>query len=212
MLQKINFSLLLFIVMLVVGCKKETTKDVSTTLKVPIIELNGSEFVSVAVGGTYTDAGAKYTGEDGSVTTIQPTTNTVNTSQPGLYTVTYSKTSTSGIFTTEESRIVAVSYQNDPYDYSGNYLRPATGASAILTKVAPGLYKVQNPGGAVGHEAAVVYFIETDLNTFDGPTQEETSLGVGTITITNITLTTSGGSWKIVNPYYGTALRTFVKQ
>jgi len=212
MLQKKISILIMFTALIIAGCKKETTKDVSTTLKVPTIELNGSQYVSVAVGGTYTDAGAKYTGEDGSVITIQPTSNTVNTSQPGLYSVTYKQVSKSGIFTTEASRIVAVTYQNNPYDYSGNYLRPATGASAILTKVAPGLYKVQNPGGAVGHEAAVVYFIETALNTFEGPTQEETSLGVGTITITNISLTTTGGSWKIVNAFYGTALRTFVKQ
>lgn len=212
MLQKKISILILFAALIFAGCEKETTKDVSTTLKVPIIELNGSGYVSVAVGGTYTDAGAKYTGEDGSVTTIQPTTNTVNTSQPGLYTVTYSKESTSGIFTTEASRIVAVTYQNDPYDYSGEYLRPATGASAFLTKVAPGLYRVQNPGGSVGHESAVVYFIETALNVFDGPTQEETSLGVGTISINTITLTTTGGSWKLVNAFYSTALRTFVKQ
>lgn len=199
-------------IILLGGCKKETTKNVSTVLKVPTLEVIGGQYASVAVGGSYTDAGATYTGEDGSVTTLQPTENTINTSQPGLYTVRYSKTSKSGIFTTEATRIVAVSFQDDPVDYSGTYLRTATGVNAYVTKVAPGLYKVQNPGGAAGHEAAVVYFVETGLNNFMGPEQEETSLGVGTIEITNITFTTTGASWKILNQYYGTALRTFVKQ
>jgi hypothetical protein len=197
---------------LLTACEKEDTKDVSTTLRVPVLELEGSEFVSVAVGSSYTDPGASYTGEDGNTTTLQPTTSNVNTAVPGLYQVIFSQKSASGIFESEAKRIVAVAYQENPVDYSGTYLRPATGVSATVTRVAPGLYRVQNPGGAAGHGAAIVYFIETALNRFVGPLQHEESLGVGDIEIVDITFTSTGASWRIINPFYGPGTRTFVKQ
>ena len=192
------------------GCKKETTKNVSKTLKVPVITLEGDEFISVPVGGTYTDAGAKYIGEDGSETSLAASVNEVNTAAPGLYFIEYEKESASGIFNTTGHRVVAVTYQDNPIDYTGEYLRAATGISAFITKVAPGLYRVQNPGGAAGHEAVTVFFIETAANVFEGP--EQPNELVGDIEILTIGFTDTGGSWKIVNPSYGTALRTFVKQ
>lgn len=210
MLQKRYLLHLGVVTMILLGsCKKETTKHVSTTLKVPTIELLGQTFVSLPVGAAYTDQGATYTGEDGGATTIQPSVNEVNTAAPGLYFVHYEETSTSGIFHTEGVRVVAVTYQNNPIDYSGTYLRAATGVNVFVTKVAPGLYKVQNPGGAPGHEAIVVYFIESAANTFLGPLQENHD--IGDVEITNITFSDTGGSWKMVNPFYGTALRVFTK-
>lgn len=194
------------------ACEKEETKDVSTTLRVPVLELEGDEFMSVAPGATFTEPGASYTGEDGSTVTLQPVSNTVNTSGPGIYEVTYSQKSTSGIFESKARRLVAVAYQENPVDYSGTYLRPATGVSAIVTRVAPGFYRVQNPGGAPGHEDAIVYYIETALNQFVGPLQYEESLGVGEIEIVDIQFTSTGGSWRILNQYYGTGVRTFEKQ
>ena len=191
------------------ACKKDTTDHVSTTLKVPTIELLGDEFLTVPVGTPYADPGATYTGEDGAATTIQPSENEVNTAAPGLYFVKYEETSTSGIFTTEGKRIVAVTYRDNPKDYSGTYLRAATGVNAYVTKLAPGLYKVQNPGGSPGHEIVTVYFIETALNVFAGPLQENAD--VGDIEFTNITFSDTGGSWKIVSPVYGAALRVFTK-
>lgn len=212
MLNKNITTLFACVLVFITACEKEDTKDVSTTLKVPTIELVGDEFMSVAVGATYTDPGATYTGEDGAPSIIQPTDNTVNTAEPGLYVVTYSKKSTSGIFETEAKRIVAVAYQGDPTDYSGTYLRAATGINAYITRLAPGFYKVQNPGGAAGHEAVVVYFIESALGQFKGPLQHEESAGIGDVEITDIILTDTGGSWRVLNRFYGTGLRTFVKQ
>lgn len=198
---------------LLAACKKEDTKDVSTTLRVPVLELQGDEFMSVAVGASFAEPGAKYTGEDGSTVTLQPTTNTVNTAQPGIYEVTYSQKSSSGIFESEAKRLVAVTYQGDPVDYSGTYVRTTTGVAATVTRLAPGFYQVQNPGGAAGHGAVTVYFIETALNQFAGPPQHEEIGGVGDIEIVDIQFTPTGASWRIINnPYYGTATRTFVKQ
>jgi len=152
-------------------------------------------------------------GEDGQTTTLQPASNNVNTAAPGLYQVTFTQKSASGIFESEARRIVAVTYQENPTDYSGTYLRPATGVSATVTRVAPGLYQVENPGGAAGHGAVTVYFIETALNKFEGPNQHEDIGGVGDIEIVDIAFTPTGASWRIINnAFYGTGTRTFVKQ
>lgn len=196
------------------SCKKETTKDVSTTLKVPTIEINGGDFITVPVGSAYADAGATFTDEDGTTKTLAPAEGSVSTTAPGVYFITYRQASKSGIFNTEAIRVVGVgAYTANPKDYSGVYLRAATGQSAILTRVSPGFYRVQNPGGAPGHGSVVVYFIETALNTFEGPLQEESGAHIGPIQITDISINDAGGSWRILqSPYYGTGLRSFVKQ
>lgn len=213
-MQKIKIVFIAVLsILLLNACKKETTKNVSKVYKVPSIALKGSEAISLPVGGAYVDAGATYTAEDGTVSTIQPKTNTVNTAVPGIYYVTFEETSASGVFHTETTRTVAVTFQGGTTDYSGTYKRSATGVNAFVTKVANGLYKVQNPGGAAGHEGVIVYFIETALNTFAGPTQEEAGLHLGPIRIVEIVFTATGGSWKILDsPYYGTGTRSFVKQ
>lgn len=203
-------SVVAMAVLFIAGCEKDTADDVSTVLKVPSIELIGGDYISVPVGASFSDAGAKYTGEDGSVTDLQAVSNPVNTSQPGLYFLSYEQTSTSGIFETQATRVVAVSYQENPVDYSGTYTRESNGVEATVTRVAPGLYRVQNPGGSGGHEVVVVYFIETGANTFVGPLQPNEY--VGDIEITDINFTSTGASWKIINnPFYLENVRTFVK-
>jgi hypothetical protein len=209
--NKIFTVLAALTIVLFTGCKKDTTDNVSKVLKVPSIEIIGGNFISIPLGGTYTDAGATYTDEDGTQRTIQGT-GTVSTAAPGVYFITYHQTSSSGLFDTEAVRVVGVgAYQTNPTDYSGAYLRAATGQTANVTRVAPGFYRVQNPGGAVGHDVVVVYFVETDLDTFQGPLQPNEY--VGDIQITDISFTGTGATWRIINnPFYGTGVRTFVKQ
>jgi hypothetical protein len=192
------------------ACEKETTKNVSRTLRVPTIDVNGDEVISLPVGSTYTDEGATYTGEDGSEKPLTATTNEVNTSAPGLFFIDYEETSESGIFETSGHRVVGVTYQDNPTDYSGTYLRTATGISAFVSKVGPGLYRVQNPGGSAGQEGVVVYFIETAANVFEGP--EQPNELIGDVEIQTISFTDTGSTWKVINPGYGAGLRTFVKQ
>lgn len=194
--------------LLVTGCKKETTKDVSKVLKVPFITLKGNKVVAIPVGGSYTDAGAEYTGEDGQVTLLAASSNTVDVTKPGLYFVTYKKTSASGLYNTEVVRYIAVTSVNNPVDRSGTYNRPATGVDCFVKKVGNGIYEVTNPGGAAAGVDVVVYFVETGLNTFVCPPQPTTA---GTFSVIEIVFTDSGSSWKAVNTGYGTATRTFVK-
>ena len=73
----------------------------------PVITLTGDDTVTITVGTPYTDAGAACTDDaDGSIT---PTpTGTVDTSQAGEYTVTYSCTDAAGNDAAQVSRTVTV--------------------------------------------------------------------------------------------------------
>jgi hypothetical protein len=196
-------------ILLLGSCKKETTDDVSKVFKVPTITIKNGDVLSVPVGASYSDAGADYTGEEGTVTTLQAKSNTVNTAQAGLYLVTYEQASTSGVYQTEATRYVAVTSVNDPVDYSGTYLRAATGESVFVSKVGNGFYRVQNPGGAATGRAIVVYFVETAKNVFVAPPQPSAD---GPFAVTDITFTNTGASWRVDNATYGTQLRVFEKQ
>jgi hypothetical protein len=202
----LSFALL---ALLAAGCKKDTTENVSKIFKVPSITLKGSKVVSIPVGGSYTDVGAEYTGEDGQVSLLAASSNNLNATKPGLYFVTYTKTSASGLYETEAVRYIAVTSVNNPVDRSGTYNRPATGVNCFVKKVGNGVYEVTNPGGAAAGVDVVVYFVETALNTFVCPEQPTTA---GPFAVIEIVFTDTGSSWKVVNAGYGTATRTFVKQ
>src|SRR5690242_18217050 len=94
----------LVVILVLAGCKKETTKNVSKIFTVPTLTLKGNALVILPVGGAYTDAGAEYVGEDGTKTTIQSSSSNVNTATPGLYLVNFEKPSASGAFQSEGTR------------------------------------------------------------------------------------------------------------
>jgi hypothetical protein len=82
------------------------TKDDVTS---PVITLKGSATVTLALGDTYTDAGATANDDkDGDLTTSIVTTNPVNTSQVGTYTVKYNVSDAAGNSATEVTRTVKV--------------------------------------------------------------------------------------------------------
>lgn len=210
LINKISIAFILP-VLIFTGCKKDTTADVSNAVKVsyPEITLNGNELVIVAVGATYTDAGAKLTDDiTGAISDIQPTSSNVNTATPGLYVVTFSASNSNG-FETTASRLVAVSSVNNPIDRSGTYLRTATGVNCYITKLASGVYKVANPGGAGVGANTIVYMVETALNVYSAPPQPTDA---GTFSVININFTATGATWNVVNAGYGTGQRVFVKQ
>jgi len=180
----------------------------------PILTVTGEEYVTVAKGGTFTDPGA--TAEAGGASVPVVASGTVDTNTVGVYVVTYTATNTDG-FSASASRFVVV-YSTDAgaaaQDLSGNYARTSNGSVSTWTKIAPGTYKVFNPGGAPGTNLTVIAFNPTG-NIIHVPTQPD-SAG-GTTSCTNnaggadITYN-NGYAWKVVNTGYGTSLRTFVKQ
>lgn len=192
------------------GCEKETTDNISQIVKVsyPEVTLNGDALMVIPVGA-FTDPGAKVKDDvTGQVTDIKATSGAVNPAQAGLYFLEYEASNANG-FKSMVRRTVAVTSVNDPVDYSGTYLRPATGVNVYITKVGNGVYKVQNPGGAATGTDVVVYFVETEPNKFVAPAQPSTA---GSFAVNDITFNLPNASWSVVNATYGTAPRTFIRQ
>lgn len=181
----------------------------------PAVTLTGSTYMAVAKGSTYTDPGAAATAGGQSIKVT--TTGTVNTSAVGVYLVNYTAINSDG-FPATATRYVAV-YSTDATavnnDFSGSYLRAATGASAVWTKIAPGVYTISNPGGAVGVSLTVIAFNPTG-NSITIPSQIAGGNPTSSAQESTVAGATPGtlASYKmqILNPGYGTSVRSFTKQ
>lgn len=203
-----------------IGCEK-TEKFNNTADKVghsrviffPVLALKGERYVVVNAGGTFTDPGV--TAKVGDTDIPATTSGTVNTAVPGVYTLVYTAFNTEG-YSASATRTVIV-YSTDASaagnDFSGNYLRAATGITSTWTKMAPGVYKVINPGGAGAGASLVAIVFNATGTTIKIPSQV-TSDG---LTSSSSDEVFSAGppatyTWRFLNPGYGTGLRTFVKQ
>lgn len=205
---------------MLVSCSKDkiiNTHDrvgISKVTYYPIVTLAGDLIIPIPKGGTYTEPGVKA--EAGGTVVPVTTTGNVDTNTDGIYRITYSATNSDG-FSASASRTVVV-YSTDAsassHDLSGTYVRGATGESCIWTKIAPGVYKVANPGGASVGRNLIVVLINPSGYTITVPDQiasdgseSSTSNEKYDFTANPVTY-----SWKFFNPIYGTGLRTFVKQ
>lgn len=119
------------------GSLTVTSGPLVTDTTPPVITLIGSATVAVNWGATYTDPGATATDETAPATPVVTTTNPVNTSVPGSYTVTYSATDTAGN-TATATRTVVVSIANPTTVGADGYsplLRYALGANSPTDSV-----------------------------------------------------------------------------
>lgn len=219
-MKKNNLFFCSLLTLLIVACNKNdihNTDDevgVSRVTHFPELTLKGDRYTNVIIGTAFTDPG--ITAKEGSADIMYTTTGSVNTNVPGVYTLTYSAINKDG-FPAATTRTVTV-YSTDGVaaanDFSGTYLRTATGFASSWTKLAPGVYLVTNPGGAsVGTGTSVIVFNSTG-NNIHMPAQE---ISDGSEMTSSDEIYTQGSPskyvWKIVNaPTYGTALRTFIKQ
>jgi len=179
----------------------------------PTITVSGPAYTVVPKGGTFTDPGVSAKAGTADVPVVTTGLPDVNTA--GVYTVTYTATNADG-FAATGSRTVAV-YSTDvgaaANDFSGNYARSTNGSVAVWTKIAPGVYTVFNPGGAPGTNLTVIVFNQTASKVFipaqiagGSPTSSasESSTPGAPGTLTQYKM-------EIVNPGYGTSIRTFNK-
>ena len=217
--MKIKIFLLTLITISILSCNKKDnfnypagTVGISRITNFPILTLKGSSLVLVAKGGTYAEAGV--TAKEGTTDLTYTTSGSVNVNTAGVYTLTYSAVNKDG-FSASAKRTVVV-YSTDATaaanDLSGVYLRAATGQVATWTKLASGVYQIDNPGGAAAVNLQVIAFNTTGFTVFI-PSQissDGNTTSSGAFTYTNGT----PPSYKvqILNPGYGTSLRSFVKQ
>jgi hypothetical protein len=212
-----------FICLLVLtySCNKETIVDTPTQVGIskvayyPSIKINGDKFVSITEGNAFNDPGATalLNGDTIKYTTSMTIT---ATTAPGVYTINYTATSPDG--SNSDQRIAVVvpaSVVVDPViianDYSGTYLRPATGITSTWTKLSTGVYTVENPGGSSGVGLLVVA-TNYSANNIQIPVQNSPYFG-GVVSSTATTYNPPGTyTWVYFAPGYGTGPRTFVKQ
>jgi hypothetical protein len=207
--------------MILFSCTKTPTFNypdgyvgISKITNYPTITLNGATYMAVAKGTTFTDPGAIAIAGGKSIPVTA--SGTVNTNTVGVYLVSYTAVNSDG-FPASGIRYVAV-YSTDATaqanDFTGTYLRASTGATAVWTKVAPGVYTINNPGGAVGVNLTVFAFNPTGYTISIPP---QIAGGSPTSSSTESTVPGAGGTlvsymMKIINPGYGTSTRSFVKQ
>jgi hypothetical protein len=206
---------------IICSCNKETIVDtpnqvgISKVAYYPSIEIIGPKFVSVTEGNAYNDPGATamLNGDSIPYTTSMAIT---ATTPPAVYTINYTATSPDG--TSSDQRIVVVvpaSVVTDPViianDYSGVYLRAATGVTSTWTKLSTGVYTVENPGGSSGVGQLVVA-TNYSANNIQIPEQTSPFFG-GVVSSTETTYDAPGKyTWVFFAPGYGTGPRSFEKQ
>ena len=202
-----------------IACNKEPdfnypegTVGRSKITNFPVLTLNGDEVMVIEEGTDFTDPGASA--KEGTNDLTVSTSGNVDNNTAGVYSLTYSAVNKDG-FSASARRTVVV-YSTDAsaaaHDLSGTYLRPTTGASSQWTKIAPGVYSVFNPGGAVGVNLTAILFNPTGYTIFIPP--QITNDGNTTSSSNEVYTPGSPATYqmKILNPGYGTGLRSFVKQ
>jgi len=171
--MKINKLIILTSVCLlfVVACKKIENQFPSTIVKVsyPIITLKGDNAISIRVGSSYTDAGATLTDDiTGGITDLVGDASGVNTAVEGLYFVRYTASNANGYATTIV-RPIAVTGISDSFDIAGSYLNAARGGTAMVTKIARGLFLSDNVNG--GGSLGSIYMMIRSDSTLQVPAQ-----------------------------------------
>ena len=205
------------LVVMVAACKKKNEDPSLVVSHIPRMVILGAPIISTSVGGSLpAEAGANLFDEDGKSTFIaSPSSNNVDLSKPGFYSSTYKVTTKYG-YTPSASRLVLVSSANASTDLSGQYARSTNGQIINLTKKGPGLYVVDNIGGVKGSADFIfdVYIgFPTDL-TVSVPTQ---STPLGDLRCDKASYSPGAGGidtlrWVVINPNFGTSVRTFIKQ
>ena len=123
----------------------------------PVVELNGEASVSVAWGDTYTDEGAIASDDVDSLITVIPS-GAVNTSKPGVYTITFDATDAAGNAATKVFRTVTVSAPSSTTGADGlsDLMRYALGGNA------PGDSVAKPSSSVAGEYLVITAIVRTD--------------------------------------------------
>ncbi|TWF45137.1 uncharacterized protein DUF5011 [Chitinophaga polysaccharea] len=205
--------------LLFTACTKNSEGVITqvVTPQYPKITMKGGPNVVFPIGGTYTDPGAtSFDSAANKTTDLTPVSQNVNTAEGGVYTVNYHAVNSYGYQTNATRHVLISNYADAADDISGTYKRSTNGVEITVTKVATGLYVVENPGGVANDPNFVFpfYIGFLDRNTFVG-TEQNTPLGA--MSFKNTSIIRGPGSavtlkWVVINNSFGTSVRTFNKE
>lgn len=200
------------------GCEETDSKGLSRLTYYAVITLEGEQWNSIPVGGSWTDPGAKAT-EDGVEIPLVISGDEVDTNTPGVYTIEYSAVNKDG-YPSSEYRYIGVIDPSATADLTGKYKRDFGEFGISDVKKVDGianLYVTNNVGGVKApSEATTVrfFYYEGSHDDEDGKIEAPYQMVFGS------PFNTEGGrivegqfyEWKVINPGYGTAVRHFDKQ
>ncbi|HTS44079.1 MAG TPA: immunoglobulin-like domain-containing protein [Puia sp.] len=214
----ISLSFFLLALTFLYSCEKTDfnyppgTVGISKIIYFPSVSINGERLIIMDQGGAFTDPGATAILNGQSVQ--YTTTGTVDPSTPGVYGLQYTATNPEGYSASDWRTVVVIGSDVAGNDFSGTYLRAATGVTSTWTKDSSGVYSVENPGGAsvgAGLHVIAVNYTGTMISIPHqiSPDYGEVSSSDETYSLTPPPPTYS---WVFHAGGYGTSLRTFVKQ
>lgn len=201
-----------------IGCAKEenivsTESEVGSSKIVffPEIATKGERLIILQQGKAYTEQGAAALLNN--KPTDFTTTGSVDVTKPSVYNITYAAKNEQGFSVDDFRTVVVIGSDVDANNFSGKYLRAATGVTSTWTKTAPGIYTVENPGGAATGAGLTVIAVNYTGNKITIPHQDSPDFGV----VSSGSESYSPGppatiSYAFFAGGYGTAARTFVKQ
>ncbi|NLR79385.1 immunoglobulin-like domain-containing protein [Chitinophaga eiseniae] len=196
--------------------KSENVFTQTVTPIYPVITMKGGPNVIVPIGGTYTDQGAtSFDSAANTTTNISPVSNNVDPATGGVYTVNFHAVNSYGYQSNAIRHVLVSNYANAADDISGEYTRLSNGQTVNVTKVATGLYTIDNVGGVKGDPNFVFpYYIGfLDMNTFVGTEQ---GTPIGPLSLKNPVIIRGPGTsitlkYVVINDHFGTSTRTFVR-
>jgi hypothetical protein len=213
----IKYILSFSVVLSFFGCAKEEVKITDTEIGhsrivyFPSIETKGEKLIILKQGDTFTDPGATAL-LAGKPVQFTVTGGPVTTATGGLFNLLYTAANPEGDKVSDWRTVVVIGNDVAANDFSGTYLRPGF-VTSTWTKTAPGIYTVENPGGAgvgaglkviavnyTGNKIAIPKHISPDMGVVSSGSESYTPGPPATIKYAFF----AGG--------YGTQVRTFVKQ
>lgn len=208
---------LLFLSLLLTACAKEESVKITDTevghsriIFFPSIAIKGEHLIILQQGGTFTDPGATATlnGETAQFSVL----GTVTPATPGIYNLVYEAKNAEGYSATDFRTVVVIGNDVATKDLSGKYLRAATGVTSTWTKTAPGVYTIENPGGAGVGAGLKVIGVNYTGNKIAIPKHFSPDMGLVSSSSESYDPATGTIKYVLAAGGYGTALRTFVKQ
>lgn len=209
-MKKLMHKLILLTTIFVLGCEGETTDDVSRITYFTDIELIGEETTLIPVGTAYNEQGViAFEGENDVTDTVVISGN-VDSSTPGLYSVSYSAVNSDGFEKIVQRTVIVHPTQDSSVDYSGTYIGEARGETMTpgcnITKIAPSTYVADDFFGGVYCCGFRNYGLAYRLKTYFYISDDNTSY-------TNMENTSPWGPWQILNTSIsGTTLSHTVEQ
>jgi hypothetical protein len=197
------------------ACKKEPeVVSQVVTVSYPTINLIGSEYIHIPVGGSYADEGATLIDDiTGANSHITATVNEVDASIPGIYAMRYIAANANGFKTEKVRTILVLDYVPAPgitLDLSGPWQR-TNGIDVNIVRMDTGLYIIDNFAGSTAIFPA--YMITPTDSTIDVPAQTAFGLDLDCTNETlNISPPDTSFSYVVIASGFGTATRTFIKQ